>query len=131
MKKQSNGFYTRHLLATLVALLTSYIGRYFTEWEVDYMLGSIATICDEKGRPVGCLDDPRISWHMYKRFSEARPNFKAAWDAIEESNDDPQKLAAIEKKYGGTARLAALVMDVRSLTCEWRDVSPIKKSEAE
>lgn len=129
MQKQANGFYTSNLFMTLVALLTSYIGRYFTEFEVDYMLGSLDAISDEKGCLVGYLGDPRISWHMYERFSDARPNFKAAWDAIENSNDDPQKLAAIEKKYGGTARLAALVMDVRSLTCEWREASPIQKSE--
>lgn len=114
MQKQPNGFYTPSLFKTLVILLASYIGRYFTEFEVDYMLGSLDTIIDGKG----VLTDPKIFQFMYERFSLARPDFKAAWDAIENSNDDPQKLAAIEKKYGGAARLATLVMDVRSLTCE-------------
>lgn len=123
MKNQLVSVYYIHCFEMLEIMLPQFIDICFTANEVNYILKHLRHI----KRTDSLLSDSRIFEHMYNRISLSYPGFKEAWEAIEKCNGSHDELIAIEEKYKASARIAMLVMDVRSLTYEWREDCPVGK----
>ncbi len=119
MKKKRKHPDYYHFLEALNNILPRFIGTCFTAGEVNYMQAALKMAMDSDN----FFMEPTIYQHMYDRFSPVVPHFKEAWDALEKCKT-PDEVMAVDRKYLGSARIAAMVSTVRSRSFDWREDCP-------